>query len=191
MAVTRYVGNIIRGNTADTKPTDGVLDGSLYFELDGDKRVFEIFGGVWEELIGEDIEVVDSIEIDEGKIRLVGDEETPGNNKVYGTNASGERTWKDDPSGGGGGGGIDAITTETTGSNTTVTTSNAAMHVLTMTGNLTATIADFPESSKTHRFILKVIQDGSGGRTLTISGNVLFPSGSQPSNSESAGAIDL
>ena len=104
MAVTRYAGNIIRGNTADPKPTQGVLDGSLYFELDGDKRVFEIFGGVWEELIGEDIEVVDSIEIDEGKIRLVGDEENPGNNKVYGTNASGERTWKDDPSGGGGGG---------------------------------------------------------------------------------------
>ena len=245
MAITYYAGNRIAGLTADTKPTN-VLDGALFFELDEKKRVFEMIGGVWEELIGEDIEVVNSIEIDEGKIRLVGDEENPGNNKVYGTNASGERTWKDDPSGGGGGeantasnvggavglflekvgvdlrfrtieagdnitfdlsdpnkvvingeagggggGGIDAITTETTGSNTTVTTSNAAMHVLRMTGDLTATIADFPESSKTHRFILKVIQDGSGGRTLTIAGNVLFPSGSQPSNSESAGAFDL
>ncbi len=100
MAVTYYAGNRIAGLTADTKPTN-VLDGALFFELDEKKRVFEMIGGVWEELIGEDIEVVNSIEIDEGKIRLVGDEENPGNNKVYGTNASGERTWKDDPSGGG------------------------------------------------------------------------------------------
>ena len=127
MAVTRYVGNIIRGNTADPKPTDGVLDGSLYFELDGDKRVFEMFGGVWEELIGEDIEVVNSIEIDEGKIRLVGDEENPGNNKVYGTNASGERTWKDDPSGGGGGGGIE-LTSEITAA-TTLTAGHANKYI--------------------------------------------------------------
>ena len=100
-------------------------------------------------------------------------------------------TWEDKTQGSGVGGGIDAITTETTGSNTTVTTSNAAMHVLTMTGNLTATISDFNEAAKTHRFILKVVQDGTGGRTLTIAGNVLFPAGIQPANSESAGAFDL
>ena len=292
MAVTRYVGNIFRGNTADTKPTQGVLDGSLYFELDGDNRVFEFIDGAWEVLIGADVEIDgDYFEITNGELTLTAaflsdiDENTthrgltnnPHNvtatqvglenvsndlqvkdadkalqaDAEAGTNdtkwmtplktkqaidqfasAAGEantasnvggavalflekvgvdlrfRTIEagdnitfdlSDPNkvvingeaGGGGGGGIDAITTETTGSNTTVTTSNAAMHVLTMTGNLTATIADFPESSKTHRFILKVIQDGSGGRTLTIAGNVLFPSGSQPSNSESAGSIDL
>jgi hypothetical protein len=38
-------------------------------------------------------------------LALVGDTASPGANKVYGTNSSGERTWKDDPAGGGGGGG--------------------------------------------------------------------------------------
>lgn len=94
-------------------------------------------------------------------------------------------------SAGGGGGGIDAITTESAGANTTITTTNSALHALTMTANLTATISDFNEAAKTHRFVLKVIQDATGGRTLTIAGNVLFPAGIQPSNSESAGAVDL
>jgi hypothetical protein len=91
----------------------------------------------------------------------------------------------------GGGGGIDAITTESAGANTTITTTNSAMHVLTMTGDLTATISDFNEAAKTHRFILKVVQDATGGRTLTIAGNVLFPGGIQPANSESTGAVDV
>ena len=39
-------------------------------------------------------------------LALVNDAETPGANKVYGTNASGVRGWKDDPAGGGGGGDI-------------------------------------------------------------------------------------
>lgn len=35
-------------------------------------------------------------------LSLVGDTALPGNNKVYGTDASGNRGWKDDPAGGGG-----------------------------------------------------------------------------------------
>lgn len=38
------------------------------------------------------------------KFSLENDEETPGSNKVYGTNADGERIWKDDPKSSGGGG---------------------------------------------------------------------------------------
>lgn len=34
-------------------------------------------------------------------LSLVGDTASPGNNKVYGTDASGTRGWKDDPAGGG------------------------------------------------------------------------------------------
>jgi hypothetical protein len=37
-------------------------------------------------------------------LSLVNDTASPGNNKVYGTDGSGVRGWKDDPSGGGGGG---------------------------------------------------------------------------------------
>jgi hypothetical protein len=43
-----------------------------------------------------------SIEVDSGDLQLVGDTASPGNNKVYGTDGSGNRTWKDDPSGGSG-----------------------------------------------------------------------------------------
>ena len=289
MALTHYAGDRITGLTADTKPTN-VLEGALFFELDGDKRVFEFIDGAWEVLIGADVEVDDDyFEITNGELTLTAaflsdiDENTThrgltnnphsvtasqvglGNvsndlqvkdadkalqaDAEAGTNdtkwmtplktkqaidefagAAGEANTASNVGGAvglflekvgvdlrfrtieagdnitfdfsdpnkvvingeaGGGGGIDAITTESTGSNTTITTSNAAMHKLTMTGNLTATIADFPESSKTHRFILKVMQDGTGGRTLTIAGNVLFPAGIQPANSESAGAFDL
>lgn len=35
-------------------------------------------------------------------LQLVGDQATPGANKVYGTDASGNKTWKNDPAGGGG-----------------------------------------------------------------------------------------
>lgn len=43
-----------------------------------------------------------SIEVDAAKLHLVGDTASPGNNKVYGTDGSGNRGWKDDPTGGGG-----------------------------------------------------------------------------------------
>lgn len=38
-----------------------------------------------------------SIEYDVGALQLEGDEDAPGANKVYGTDASGDRVWKDDP----------------------------------------------------------------------------------------------
>ena len=42
-----------------------------------------------------------SVEIDDGDIQLVGDADAPGNDKVYGTDGTGTKGWKDDPSGGG------------------------------------------------------------------------------------------
>lgn len=43
-----------------------------------------------------------SIELDAGDLQLVGDEASPGNNQVYGTDGSGNKGWKADPSGGSG-----------------------------------------------------------------------------------------
>lgn len=43
-----------------------------------------------------------SIEEDAGALQLVGDEDAPGNNKVYGTDGSGNKGWKNDPAGGAG-----------------------------------------------------------------------------------------
>ncbi|MGB1561541.1 MAG: hypothetical protein ACPHN2_08595 [Sinimarinibacterium flocculans] len=42
-----------------------------------------------------------SVELDGEDIQLVGDVDSPGVNKVYGTNAAGARGWKDDSAGGG------------------------------------------------------------------------------------------
>lgn len=42
-------------------------------------------------------DVKNSIEVDTGDLQLVGDTASPGNNKVYGTDGSGVRGWKDDP----------------------------------------------------------------------------------------------
>jgi hypothetical protein len=41
-----------------------------------------------------------SIELDDGDLQLVGDEASPGNNKVYGTDGDGIKGWKGDPVGG-------------------------------------------------------------------------------------------
>jgi len=42
-----------------------------------------------------------SIETDDGDLQLVGDADAPGNNKVYGTDGTGAKGWKDDPAGDG------------------------------------------------------------------------------------------
>jgi hypothetical protein len=52
-------------------------------------------------------------------LSLAGDVASPGNNKVYGTDASGERGWKDDPAGGGIG--VDQTWQDVTGSRVVAT----------------------------------------------------------------------
>jgi hypothetical protein len=49
---------------------------------------------------GGGYEPKNSIEVDTGELQLVGDELAPGNNKVYGTDGTGAKGWKDDPAGG-------------------------------------------------------------------------------------------
>jgi hypothetical protein len=46
--------------------------------------------------------VKNSIVVDTRSLQLSGDSASPGNNKVYGTNGSGVKGWKDDPAGSGG-----------------------------------------------------------------------------------------
>jgi hypothetical protein len=78
-------------------------------------------------------------------LSLVGDTATPGNSKVYGTDASGVRGWKDDPAGGATGGSTDQIfwendTVVTT--NYTVTTAKNAMTAgpITINSGVTVTV---------------------------------------------------
>ena len=49
---------------------------------------------------GGGYEPKNSIEVNTGELQLVGDEASPGNNKVYGTDGAGVKGWKDDPAGG-------------------------------------------------------------------------------------------
>jgi hypothetical protein len=78
-------------------------------------------------------------------LSLVGDTATPGNSKVYGTDASGVRGWKDDPAGGATGGSTDQIfwendTVVTT--DYTVTTAKNAMTAgpITINNGVTVTV---------------------------------------------------
>ena len=59
----------------------------------------------------------------------------------------------------------------------------------TLTGNLTITA--FSNQIPGRQHVLKVIQDGTGGRTITWPGSVTWISGSAPTLSSAAGAIDF
>lgn len=86
------------------------VGGGLGIEVDSanPKRPVVSLSSAAQSLLGlagsalQPVDVKESIESDEGKLRLVGDVETPGANKVYGTNSAGLREWKDDPAGGSG-----------------------------------------------------------------------------------------
>lgn len=58
----------------------------------------------------------------------------------------------------------------------------------TLTGNCTYT---FTEPSGACNLILKLIQDGTGGRTVTWPGDVYWPDGTAPTLSTGAGEIDI
>ena len=49
MAVTFYAGNIYRGLSSDTKPTSGVVEGSMFIEIDTQK-IYIYYDGSWKEL---------------------------------------------------------------------------------------------------------------------------------------------
>jgi hypothetical protein len=51
---------------------------------------------------GGGVTAKNSVEVDDGDLQLVGDADAPGNDKVYGTDGSGVKGWKDNPAGGDG-----------------------------------------------------------------------------------------
>lgn len=59
----------------------------------------------------------------------------------------------------------------------------------TLTGNCTFTFS--PEPSGPCNLVLKLIQDGTGSRTVTWPGDVKWPSGTAPTLSTGAGDIDI
>lgn len=63
----------------------------------------------------------------------------------------------------------------------------ATMHRVTLTANCTLT---FPAAGAGKSFSLELVQDGTGSRTVTWPGNVLWPGGSAPTLSTAAGSVD-
>lgn len=80
-----------------------------------------------------------SIEEDNGALQLVNDQVSPGNNKVYGTDGSGTKGWKNDPSGGGGGN----VSVYTVSTNTVIPTPTSSVVYLvdTTSGNVQITLS--------------------------------------------------
>ena len=78
----------------------------VVIEVGGVQKKYWFDGGVADEDLVEipgggsgGYEPKNSIEVDADELQLVGDEASPGNNKVYGTDAAGAKGWKDDPAG--------------------------------------------------------------------------------------------
>lgn len=61
----------------------------------------------------------------------------------------------------------------------------------TLTGNITTLNITAPSVGGAGNFMLKLIQDGTGGRTVTWPASVRWSGGTAPTLSTGAGAIDL
>lgn len=61
----------------------------------------------------------------------------------------------------------------------------------TLTGNITTLNITAPSVGGAANLILKLIQDGTGGRTVTWPGSVLWQNGTAPTLSAGAGAVDI
>ena len=92
------------------------------------------------------------------------------------------------------GGGLDKVTTNATAAGAvTVNLASGNVHMLTLTGNVTLTLTGARGGFACTATIF-FIQDGTGGRTVTWPGSVVWPSGSAPTVSTapaSATRIDL
>lgn len=127
--------------------------------------------------ITADVRLQMSITSDVSGIKLSGDSESPGNNKVYGTDASGVKGWKDDPSGGGGGnyqtlrdGGVDAT------QRAAVNFVDTARISFTLTddvgNNETEVTADIVDNSVTNAKFRTATAASVVGRSANTNGNV-------------------
>lgn len=74
------------------------------------------------------------------------------------------------------------------GPNYTVDWNNNQKQVVTLSGNLTLS---FTAPVGTGNFLLRVVQDGTGGRTITWPASVKWPSGTAPTLSAGANAEDI
>lgn len=84
-----------------------------------------------------------------------------------------------------------SINAETIDTATTINPNMYRVFNLSVGDDLTVTISDFSSSSITSKVTIYLIQDGTGGHTVTFSGNVLFPAGIQPANTENANSMDM
>lgn len=68
---------------------------------------------------------------------------------------------------------------------------NANMYTYTLTGNVTFSFSNAPASGTNLALTLYLIQDGTGGRTVTWPGSVKWPGGVAPTLTTTAGKIDV
>lgn len=122
-----------------------------------------------------------SITSDSSGLKLSGDSATPGNNKVYGTDGSGTKGWKNDPSGGSSSNLASAKYQRTTGNYTTSSTSfanvdgtNMALTITTGARRVLIGFAGFVQSSAGNRTIsFDVDLDGTRMGNKTYGYNAL------------------
>lgn len=74
------------------------------------------------------------------------------------------------------------------GTTLTIDWDNGNEQLITLTGNVTLTLNDPRDGG---RYVLVLKQDGTGGRTVTWPASVLWPAGSTPTITATAGKYDL
>ena len=78
----------------------------------------------------------------------------------------------------------------TSGSTINVLLEDRMVFRLTLTGDVTATIQNPTDTSVAHRATLELVQDATGGRALTLGGNVAVSDGVQPEVTTAPNAVD-
>lgn len=71
----------------------------------------------------------------------------------------------------------------------TVDTSERAVHQLTLTGNVTLTFSNWPSTGLHGAIVLRVIQDGTGSRTITWPAGIDWPGGTAQAPASAAASI--
>jgi hypothetical protein len=76
------------------------------------------------------------------------------------------------------------------GTSDTINWNNGNIQKSTLTGNVTYTFTD-PTGTTDGRFSIRLVQDGTGGRTVTWPASVKWPEGTAPTISTAASAEDI
>jgi hypothetical protein len=83
------------------------------------------------------------------------------------------------------------VTDTDSGTTHTIDITTGNVHQLTLTANCTLTFSNPSPTGKACSFTLIVTQDGTGSRTLTYPGSVLWAGGSAPTLTTTASAVDI